>query len=74
MLGLRMSARSHEILVDHDGGDAEAVTEDHCGSPERLLSWLAISGSYCPSFHVNRSHCCVVIVKIDAKPHQEGRG
>ena len=41
MFGLRMSARSHETLVDHDGGDAEAVTEDHCGSPERLHLLLA---------------------------------
>ena len=43
VFGLRMSARSHETLVDHDGGDAEAVTEDHCGSPERLQLLLASS-------------------------------
>jgi len=37
VLGLRMSARSQVTLCAQDGGVEEAVTEDHIGSPERLL-------------------------------------
>lgn len=37
MLGLRMSARSQVTLCAQAGGVDEAVTDDHVGSPERLL-------------------------------------
>jgi hypothetical protein len=37
VLGLRMSARSQVTLCAHGGGVDEADTEDHVGSPDRLL-------------------------------------
>lgn len=33
---MRISARSHETLCAQSGGVEDAVTEIHCGSPDRL--------------------------------------
>jgi hypothetical protein len=48
-----MSARSQVTLCAQDGGVEEAVTEDHVGSPERLLkNELAI----CPACEDSFEH------------------
>lgn len=40
-----MFAACHLTLLDHGGGSAEEVTEDHVGSPDRLFGVFSV-GSY----------------------------
>lgn len=45
MVGLRISPFAHVTDVDHVGGVFSEVTEDHVGSPERLVEVLALSST-----------------------------
>lgn len=47
-----MSARSQDTLWDQDGGEAEEVTDDHWGLPERLFAFKLASRYAIDSFKI----------------------